>query len=195
TLGLPSSVRVDYGGLYSQQKKSFRDLTTVFVAALLLCTLLLTLLFENWAFTLAVIATVLLSTSAVFFGLWLTGTELDISAMMGLTMVVGMLTELAIFYLAELELEREIDPASLLEAGQARIRPILMSAVIAVLTLLPLALGISRGAGLQRPLATAIIFGLSLGALLVLTLLPTFVLLFTRAASELSRRRAPPATT
>ncbi len=194
TLGLPSSVRVDYGGLYSQQKKSFRDLTTVFLAALLLCALLLTLLFENWAFTLAVIATVLLSTSAVFFGLWLTGIELDISAMMGLTMVVGMLTELAIFYLAELELERAIDPASLLEAGEARLRPIIMSAVIAVLTLLPLALGISRGAGLQRPLATAIIFGLSLGAVLVLTLLPTFVLLFTRAAKELGSRTVRRAT-
>ena len=191
TLGLPASVRVDYGGLYSQQKKSFRDLTTVFLAALLLCALLLTVLFENWSFTIAVIVTVLISTSAVFFGLWLTGTELDISAMMGLTMVVGMLTELAIFYLAELELEREIDPASLLEAGEARLRPIMMSAIIAILTLLPLALGIGRGSGLQRPLATAIIFGLSLGALLIVTLLPTLVLIFTRLSTKTRRLSEP----
>jgi len=195
TLGLPSSVRVDYGGLYSQQKKSFRDLTTVFIAALLLCALLLTLLFENWSFTVAVITTVLISTSAVFFGLWVTGTELDISAMMGLTMVVGMLTELAIFYLAELELERAIDPAHLLEAGEARLRPILMSAVIAILTLLPLALGISRGSGLQRPLATAIIFGLSLGAVLIVTLLPTLVLIFTRLTRKTTRRSRKPLAT
>ena len=180
SLALLPSIRIEYGGLYSQQKQSFRDLTTVFVAALLLSALLLTLLFENWAFTVSVIATVLISTSAVFFGLWLTGIELDISALMGLTMVVGMLTELSIFYLAELDPAGEMDAQSLLDAGQARLRPILMSALIAVLTLLPLALGLGRGSGLQRPLATAIIFGLSLGAALILTLLPTLVMLITR---------------
>jgi multidrug efflux pump subunit AcrB len=137
-------------------------------------------MFENWAFTTAVIATVLLSTTAVFFGLWVTGTELDISALMGLTMVVGMLTELAIFYLAELVPGETVDAASLLHAGKARIRPIVMSALIAILTLAPLALGMSRGAGLQKPLATAIIFGLAIGAPLVLTMLPTLVLVFGR---------------
>ncbi len=179
-LNLPASVRVDYGGLYQQQKRSFRDLTTVFVAALLLSMLLLTILFENWAFTAAVVATVMLSTTAVFMGLWVTGTELDISALMGLTMVVGMLTELAIFYLAELDPARPVDGPGLLEAGKARLRPILMSALIAILTLAPLALGLGRGSGLQRPLATAIIFGLAIGAPLVLTILPTLVLLLTR---------------
>jgi multidrug efflux pump subunit AcrB len=186
SLHLPASIRVDYGGLYAQQKQSFRDLTTVFLAALLLSTLLLTLLFERWAFTAAVIATVLLSVTAVFLGLWATGIELDISALMGLTMVVGMITELGIFYLAELVPGAAIDAAALLEAGEARLRPILMSALIAILTLLPLALGMSRGSGLQRPLATAIIFGLGMGAPLVLTLLPTLVLVFTR------RRAAAP---
>jgi multidrug efflux pump subunit AcrB len=130
---------------------------------------------------------VLLSAAAVLFGLWLTGTELDISALMGLTMVVGMLTELAIFYLAELDPNATVDAAALLEAGRARLRPILMSALIAVLTLLPLALGLGRGAGLQRPLATAIIAGLTVGAPLVLTALPAMVLLFSRGW----RRREP----
>ncbi|HEY7958952.1 MAG TPA: efflux RND transporter permease subunit, partial [Sphingomicrobium sp.] len=195
SLHLPSSIRVEYGGLYPQQKQSFRDLTTVFVAALLLCALLLTFLFENWAFTLAVISTVLISTSATFFGLWLTGIELDISAMMGLTMVVGMLTELSIFYLAELQSEHDVQPMSLLEAGEARLRPILMSALIAILTLLPLALGIGRGSGLQRPLATAIIFGLSLGALLILILLPMLVMLFSRALAIGARPKHQPQST
>ena len=189
-LHLPSSVRVEYGGLYQQQKQSFRDLTTVFVAALLLAALLLTLLFESWAFTAAVIATVLLSTTAVFMGLWVTGTELDISALMGLTMVIGMLTELAIFYLAELAEEQGVSPATLLDAGKARLRPILMSALIAILTLSPLALGIGRGSGLQRPLATAIIFGLAIGAPLVVTMLPSLVLVFT----ELPKRWRKPTT-
>lgn len=183
-LKLPPSIRVDYGGLYAQQKASFADLTTVLVAALLLSALLLTVLFEQWAFTVAVILTVLLSGTAVLFGLWLTGTELDISALMGLTMVVGMITELAIFYLAELVPGEAIDAHHLLVAGRARLRPIAMSALIAILALLPLALGIGRGSGLQKPLATAIISGLTIGAPLVLVMLPMLVLL-------LHRRREP----
>jgi multidrug efflux pump subunit AcrB len=185
-LHLPASIRVDYGGLYAQQTQSFSDLTTVFVAALLLSALLLTVLFERWAFTIAVIGTVLLSITAVFVGLWVTGTELDISALMGLTMVVGMITELAIFFLAELPTDAPVTAASLLEAGRARLRPILMSALIAILTLLPLALGISRGAGLQTPLATAIIAGLVVGAPLVLCFLPILLLAMT------GRDRRPP---
>ncbi len=183
-LKLPASIRVDYGGLYAQQKQSFRDLTTVFVAALLLSALLLTLLFETWAFTVSVIATVLLSGCAVLAGLWITGTELDISALMGATMVVGMLTELAIFYLAELIPDAPVTGEALIEAGRARLRPILMSALIAILTLLPLALGIGRGSGLQRPLATAIIAGLAIGAPLILTMLPGLVLLLSRNKAE-----------
>ncbi|WP_428334640.1 efflux RND transporter permease subunit [Novosphingobium sp.] len=187
-LKLPPSVRVDYGGLYAQQQQSFADLTAVFVAALLLSALLLTVLFERWAFTIAVLATVLLSVAAVFSGLWLTGTELDISALMGLTMVVGMITELAIFYLAELNMDDPIGASNLVIAGKARLRPIVMSALIAILTLAPLALGMGRGSGLQRPLATAIIFGLVVGAPLVVTALPMLILLLSRKATDVMDR-------
>ena len=174
-LHLPSSLRIDYGGLYAQQQKSFADLSVVFAAALLLSALLLTILFERITWTLAAIATVLLSAASVLCGLWITGIELDISALMGLTMVVGMVTELAIFYLAEIDTSRESDLDALRAAGTTRLRPILMSALIAVLTLSPLALGLSRGAGLQQPLATAIIFGLVAAVPLVLLFLPALI--------------------
>jgi CzcA family heavy metal efflux pump len=185
-LHLPASIRVEYGGLYEQQQQSFTDLAGVFAAALLLSALLLTFLFERWVFTVAVIATVLLSACAVLGGLWLTGIELDISALMGLTMVIGMLTELAIFFLAEIDAGAAITAPTLLAAGEARLRPIVMSALIAILTLMPLALGLGRGAGLQKPLATAIIFGLGVGAVLIVVLLPAMLLVLN------GRQRAQP---
>lgn len=149
------------------------------MAALLLTALLLTVLFAQWRVTLAAIATILVSAAAVLAGLWLTGTELDISALMGLTMVVEMVTELVIFYLAEIDFTRPLDLASVREARQARLRPILMSALIAILTLAPLALGIGPGAGLQRPLGPAIIFGLLVGAPLALAFHSAALLLRT----------------
>nr|WP_240954931.1 efflux RND transporter permease subunit [Sphingomonas sanguinis] len=175
-LKLPADVRVDYGGLYTQQKQSFADLTLVFVAALLLVALLITFLFEQPMWTIAAVGTVLLSAAAVLIGLWVTGIELNISALMGLTMVVGMVTELVIFLLAELDPSNPLDAAGLREAAGKRLRPIVMSALIAILTLSPLALGLSRGAGLQQPLATAIIFGLTAAVPLVLLFLPAALL-------------------
>lgn len=183
-LHLPSSIRVDYGGLYAQQRQSFADMTMVFVAALLLAALLLTLLFERIAWTLAALVTVLLSAAAVFCGLWISGIELDVSALMGLTMVVGMVTELIVFYLSELDGAAQTDAAALMEAGDKRLRPILMSALIAILTLSPLALGISRGAGLQQPLATAIIFGLTAAVPLVLLVFPALILAISRVPAK-----------
>ena len=184
-LRLPNSVRVEYGGLYAEQQRSFADLSLVFAAALLLTALLLTFLFERVMWTLAALATVLLAAASVLLGLWATGIELNISALMGLTMVVGMVTELVIFYLAEIDTTNPIDLAALREAGSKRLRPILMSAMIAILTLAPLALGVSRGAGLQTPLATAIIFGLVAAVPLVLLFLPAMLIALIRPKSAI----------
>lgn len=174
-LKLSSDIRVDYGGLYAEQQKSFADLAMVFCAAILLVALLMTVLYERLLFTVAALATLGLTAAAVMIGLWLTGIELDISALMGLTMVIGMVAELMIFLLAELTPHAPVTPQALRLAGHHRLRPILMSALIAILTLAPLALGISRGAGLQKPLATAIIFGLIAAVPLVLLFMPACV--------------------
>lgn len=174
-LNLPTGIRVEYGGLYSQQQQSFSDLAMVFSAAILLTLLLVTILYGRFYWGLAAVTTILLVASSSLLGLWITGIELNISALMGLTMVVGMVSELIIFYLAELPEDRKIGLAELREAGAKRLRPILMSALIAILTLLPLAIGFSRGAGLQQPLATSIIFGLLAAVPLVLLFLPAML--------------------
>jgi len=174
-LNLPAGVRVEYGGLYAEQQKSFRDLAVVFVSALLLVGLLFLYLFRNWAAVGSIVATLILAASSVFLGLWITGTELNISAMMGLTMVIGIVAELGVFYLAELPTGERPDPDTLIAAGRARLRPILMSALIAVLALAPLALGLGEGSAMQKPLAIAIITGLLAGVPLILIFTPTLL--------------------
>ena len=178
SLALPAGVRVEYGGLYAEQQRSFTGLAVVFAAAVLLVSLLLLYLFEQWSIVASVLVVVMMATGGVFAGLWATGTELDISALMGLTMVVGVITELAVFYFAELGAQTAPGNDGLAAAGVGRLRPILMSAVIAILTLLPLALGLGEGAALQRPLAIAIISGLITGAPLVLLVLPAAYAVF-----------------
>ena len=86
---------------------------------------------------------------------------------MGLTMVIGITAELGVFYFAELP-EGEINHLHRIDAGRARLRPILMSALIAILALAPLALKLGEGAALLAPMAVAIISGPVFGAPLVL---------------------------
>jgi multidrug efflux pump subunit AcrB len=122
----------------------------------------------------------LLASCAVFIGLWLTGVELNITAMMGMTMIIGIVTEVAIFFFSEFEevaAGRERRQA-LVEAGLNRMRPIAMTTIAAILTLLPLAFALGQGSAMQQPLAIAIISGLIVQLPLVLLVMPSvFVLL------------------
>jgi CzcA family heavy metal efflux pump len=183
---LPANVYYRLGGLYAQQQIAFTGLVMVFTSAVLLVFLLLLFLYERFLSALAILLTSLLALGAIFIGLFVTVTEINISAMMGMTMIVGIVTEVAIFYFSEYHaLPRHLDrPVALIQAGKTRMRPIAMSTLAAMLALLPLALGIGQGAAMQQPLAIAIISGLCIQLPLVLVVLP--VLLTT-----LGRRAAP----
>jgi CzcA family heavy metal efflux pump len=180
---LPEGVYYRLGGLYEQQQIAFRGLLAVLAAAVLLVFLVLLFLYERFAIAFAVLLTTGLALSAVYIGLWLTGSELDISAMMGLTMIVGIVTEVSIFYVTEArDLERTIAdrPRRLVAAGRNRMRPIAMTTLAAFLALLPLALGIGEGSGMLRPLAIAIEAGLVAQFPVVLLVLPVLLHLFDR---------------
>jgi multidrug efflux pump subunit AcrB len=171
---LPKGMYYQLGGLYQQQQEAFRGLTVVLCAAIALVFTLLLFLYESFRAALVIMLMPLLAIGAVFIGLWLTGIELNISAMMGMTMIVGIVTEVAIFYFSELEEVATEMPLheALLEAARHRMRPILMSTMAAILTLLPLALALGAGSQMQQPLAVAIISGLLLQVPLVLLVMP-----------------------
>lgn len=183
---LPKGMFVQLGGLYQQQQQAFRGLTIVMLAAIALVFTLLLFLYESFRVALTIMAMPLLALPAVFAGLWLTGIELNISSMMGMTMIVGIVTEVAIFYFSELqdaENGMELHDA-LHEAGQHRTRPIVMSTLAAILTLLPLALALGQGSQMQQPLAVAIIAGMLVQLPLVLLVMPVLYSLLRRRGAE-----------
>ncbi len=187
---IPSNVYYELGGLYKQQQIAFRGMIEVFVAAVALVFFLLLFLYERFRVALAILVQPLLAASAVFIGLWMTGVELNITAMMGMTMVIGIVTEIAIFYFSELRLIESGQPLAwnLIRAGRNRMRPIVMSALAFMLALLPLALGLGQGSAMQRPLAIAIIAGLIVQIPLVLVVLPV---LYNALARRTGRPRTP----
>ncbi len=186
---VPKEVYYSLGGLYEQQQIAFAGLVWVFAAAVLLVFLLLLFLYESFITAGAIMITTLLSVSAVFIGLWITGTELNISSMMGMTMILGIATEVAIFYVSEYYDLKSARPSmnnrqALIEAGKNRMRPIVMTTLATILALLPLALGIGRGSAMQQPLAIAIISGLIPKLPLVLIVLPQMLDLFAPSTKE-----------
>jgi CzcA family heavy metal efflux pump len=174
---IPGSVLYTFGGLYEQQQIAFRGLTIILIAAIVLVFLLLLFLYESFRVALAMLLVPLFAVAGVFIGLWITGTEFNITSRMGMTMIVGIVTEIAIFYYSEF---RSL-PASadrLILAGINRMRAILMTAFAAILALLPLAVGIGHGSAMQQPLAIAIISGLVFSLPLVLVVLPALLAIF-----------------
>ena len=174
---LPSGVRYELGGLYAQQQIAFAGLTRVFAAGLIMEFVLILFLYERFWLPVIVLGASALSTTAVFAGLWLTGIELNITAIMGMTMIIGIGTEMAIFLISEyVDLSREMPPLhALVEAARNRFRPIAMTTLAAILTLMPLALAIGRGSGMQQPLAIAIISGFIVEFPLVLLAMPVLI--------------------
>ena len=179
----PRGVYYELGGTYAEQQKAFAGLIAVFAGAVALVFLLLLAVYQRFRTSIAMLLTTLLALSAVTVGLWITRTELNISSMMGMTMIVGIATEVAIFYVSELiSLSEELaQQEALVQAGINRMRPIAMTTVATILALLPLALGIGAGSAMQQPLAIAIISGLVLQLPLVLLVLPVLLSLHTRA--------------
>lgn len=174
---LPSAIRVEYGGLYQEQQRSFRDLLIVLAGAVILVFLVLLIEFGNFAAPIAILTSAILSTSGVFLALLVTGTSFNISSFMGLIMVIGIVAKNGILLLDADESLRNsgMDPeAAMMRAGERRLRPILMTALAAMAGMIPLSLAIGAGSQMLQPLAIAVIGGLLASMFLSLIVTPVF---------------------
>jgi multidrug efflux pump subunit AcrB len=177
-LNLSKDISIEYGGIYKEQQQSFTEMLLVVIAAALLIGGLLLAVYENLKTAIIILITIFLSLPGVFLGLWLSGTELNLTALIGLTMILGIVAKTAMYYFSELDSLSIRGVRGFIKAGQLRLRPVVMTAMIAILSLIPLALGIGSGAQMQAPLAIAIISGLLFEIPVVLILMPLIVIRF-----------------
>jgi CzcA family heavy metal efflux pump len=174
-VGLPTGIRVAYGGGYEEQQRSFRDLVFVLVLAVLLVFIVLLFEFGSFAAPVAILSSALLSTSGVFLALLATGTTFNIASFMGLIMVIGIVAKNGILLLdADQKFRGEGTPAeeSMIRAGERRLRPIMMTALATVAGMIPLALAWGAGSQMLQPLAIAVIGGILASMVLSLVVTP-----------------------
>jgi len=172
---LPVGYTTDVGGQYAAQRQSFRELLTVFAIAAALVFIILVVQFGRFLPALLILLAAPLSLAGAFALLLLTGTDLNVSSAMGLILLVGLVVKngiVLIDYAHHLRDEGHPFTEALEIAGRVRLRPILMTTLCTLFGLLPLALGFGAGAELQRPLALAVIGGLTLSTFVTLYLVP-----------------------
>lgn len=182
-LKLPPQIRVEYGGTYREQQKSFRDLVTVLLLALVLVFIVLLLEFRAFSAPLAILSSAVLSTSGVFFALLITRTTFNVSSFMGLIMVIGIVAKNGILLLDANQKFRAVGfspEEALVQAGRRRLRPIVMTAMAAVAGMLPLSLAIGSGSQMLQPLAIAVIGGILISMILSLVITPAMEFFMNR---------------
>jgi CzcA family heavy metal efflux pump len=180
---LPANVRVEYGGTYQEQQKSFAELARVLVLALVLVFGVLLTEFRNFAAPAAILASSLLSIGGVVGALLITQTTFNVASFMGLIMVIGIVAKNGILLLdadERFRAEGMHARTAMTMAAQRRLRPILMTALAAVTGMLPLALALGAGSQMLQPLAIAVIGGVMISMLLSLIVTPVVYYLLTR---------------
>jgi CzcA family heavy metal efflux pump len=188
-LKLPSSIRVEYGGQYQEQQRSFHDLILVLLLAIVLVFVVLLFEFRSFAAPVAILCSALLSTSGVFLALLVTHTSFNLASFMGLIMVVGIVAKNGILLL---DAEGKFRKAGLtledamVQAGRRRLRPILMTAVAAMAGMLPLAFALGAGSQMLQPLAIAVIGGILISIALSLIITPVVHFYLVREPSPSS---------
>ncbi len=184
-LKLPVGYTTEVGGQYASQRQSFRELLTVFAIAVALVFIILVVQFGRFLPAVLIILAAPLSLGGAFALLLMTGTVLNVASAMGLILLVGLVVKNGIVlldYAHRLHAEGHPFTEALEIAGRVRLRPILMTTLCTLFGLLPLALGFGAGAELQRPLALAVIGGLSLSTFVTLYLVPLAYRALRRAA-------------
>mgnify|MGYP001545301242 CR=1 FL=1 len=175
----PAGVRVEIGGQYANQQASFRALLIVLTLAAVSVVAIMLIQFRSFSEPLVIVLAAPVSFVGALALLWVTGTELNVSSLMGLILLIGLIVKNGIILLDFTELRMRIDgeplEVAIRHAARVRLRPILMTTLCTLAGLLPLALGLGAGSELQKPLAIAVIGGLALSTPITLYLVPTLL--------------------
>ncbi|UAY51253.1 efflux RND transporter permease subunit [Ferruginibacter albus] len=185
-ISLPQGYHISYGGAYAEQQQSFTELLTILLTSSLLVFGVILFLFKDFKIALTILLIAVLGIAGSYAALYLTGTPLNVGSYTGLIMIVGIIGENAIFtflQFRESHKTRSVDD-SIVYSISTRLRPKLMTALGAIIALMPLALGIGTGAQLHQPLAIAVIGGFIAALPLLLIVLPSMIRLWYNKHSK-----------
>ncbi len=182
-INLPQGYHIEYGGADAEQQQSFKELLLILITACLLVFGVILFLFKQFRIAVLILVLAVLGTSGSLLALFITNTPLNVGSYTGLIMIVGIIGENAIFTFLQFKqsvLDGSKAEEAIVYSISTRLRPKLMTALGAIIALMPLALGIGAGAQLHQPLAIAVIGGFLVALPLLLIVLPSMLQIMYR---------------
>ena len=192
-MNLPSDVTVRFGGQVQQTESSMNTLIGTLTLSVLFMYMVLASQFGSYTQPIVLMLALPLAIIGAFGALLVTGTGADMTAVIGLILLMGLAVKnsiLLVDFSNRLRAQGMGSKEALLIAGPTRLRPILMTTMSLILGMTPVALGLGAGGSFRAPMAIAVIGGLITSTLLTLIVVPTFYYLLESAQARL-RRRAP----
>jgi HAE1 family hydrophobic/amphiphilic exporter-1 len=191
-LPVPAGLRLDIGGENEEFQRSVRDLAFAFALALLLVYMILAAEFESFMHPFTILLSVPLALIGAFTALFLFGAGLNTISLIGMVILIGIVDNDAVVKIDYIIQQRQKGMAlreAIIDAGHARLRPILMTSVTTMLGVMPMMIGLGAGSGLQRPLAVAVFGGLFTSTVLTLLVIPVVYEMVEDARMYLARGR------
>ncbi len=176
-ISLPPGYHIEYGGSYAEQQKSFKELLMILITSSLLVFSVILFLYKQIRVAFLILGIAMLGIAGSYLALFITNTPLNVGSYTGLIMIVGIIGENSIFTFLQFKeslLTQSVDD-SIVYSISTRLRPKLMTALGAIIALMPLALGIGAGAELHQPLAISVIGGFLIALPLLLIVLPSML--------------------
>jgi len=186
----PSGCFIQMGGEFKAMQEAFQQLGLALMFAIVLVFLIMAAQFESFTQPFIIMTTVPLSLAGVYLVLFVTGVSMSIPAYVGIIMLAGIVVNNSILLVDYINILRSRGYAlrdAAVKASKIRLRPVLMTTLTTVLGMMPLALGWGSGSEFYKPLALAVIGGLSLSTFFTLVLTPVLYILLTQFIEGVKR--------
>lgn len=189
-MDIPSGFNIELSGSYEDQQESFGDLTVLMVLIILLVYVVMAAQFESLKYPFLIMLSIPFAFSGVILALAVSGSTLNMMSMLGGIMLIGIVVKNGIVLIDYISLNRERGMSirrAVVLGGESRLRPVIMTTLTTILGMMPMALNHGEGSEMWRPMAWAVIGGLTVSTVLTLLLIPT--LYCTVAGSEVKGNR------
>ncbi len=190
-MDIPAGINIELSGSYEDQQDAFGDLLMLGLLIIILVYIVMAAQFESYVYPGIIMTSLPFAFTGVFLLLFLTGHNLNVMSMIGAIMLIGIVVKNGIVLIDYISLNRERGMSirtSVVNGGESRLRPIIMTALTTILGMVPMAVSSGQGAEMWQPMGVAVIGGLTFSTLLTLFYVPAMYCLFASVGVKRTRK-------
>ena len=190
-MDIPAGINIELSGSYEDQQEAFGDLLLLGLLIIILVYIVMAAQFESYVYPGIIMTSLPFAFTGIFVLLFITGHNLNVMSMIGAIMLIGIVVKNGIVLIDYISLNRERGMSirtAVVDGGESRLRPIIMTALTTILGMVPMAVSTGQGAEMWQPMGVAVIGGLTFSTLLTLFYVPAMYCLFAAVGVKRTRK-------